>query len=159
TTSPPHPPERSEGSRHPNLHSCHPERSEGSRRTNRDDSWDQVQRLEATLYMRNQLLRDSDWAAMASSVELRVPLVDPILWAQMARLGHEPARTQGKAALVRAVARDLPAELWNRPKSGFAVPVAEWICPPRAGDRDSAGLGSRRLALRVLEELGICPAR
>ncbi len=103
--------------------------------------------------MRNQLLRDSDWAAMASSVELRVPLVDPILWAQMARHDHEPARSRGKAALVRAVAPDLPAELWSRPKSGFTVPVAEWMCPPRPGERDTAGKGSRRLALRILEGL------
>lgn len=117
-----------------------------------DDDWTRVQRLEASLYMRNQLLRDSDWAAMASSLELRVPLVDPILWAQLARHGHEPARSQGKAALVRAAAPKLPAELWNRPKTGFTVPVAEWMCPPRPGERDTAGKGSRRLALRVVEE-------
>lgn len=118
--------------------------------------WDRVQLLEATLYLRNQLLRDSDWAAMAHSVELRVPLVDPILWSQLARHRHEPARSRGKAALVRAVAPELPAALWSRPKSGFVVPVAEWLCPPRPGERDTAGKGSRRLALRILEETGLC---
>ena len=123
------------------------------------DDWLQVQRLEASLYMRNQLLRDSDWASMASSLELRVPLVDPILWAQVARHGHEPARSQGKAAVVRAAAPDLPSELWSRPKSGFTIPVAEWICPPRAGERDTMGKGSRRLAQRILEEMQLCPAR
>src|SRR5262249_7073139 len=35
-----------------------------------------VAALEASLYMRNQLLRDTDWASMAHSVEVRVPLVD-----------------------------------------------------------------------------------
>ena len=120
------------------------------------DDWLEVQRLEASLYMRNQLLRDSDWASMASSLELRVPLVDPILWAQMARHRHEPARSQGKAAVVRAAAPDLPPELWKRPKSGFTVPVAEWIVPQRHGQRESLGGSSRRLALRMLKELGLC---
>src|SRR6478752_4598943 len=32
--------------------------------------------LESSLYMRNQLLRDADWASMAHSLEVRVPLVD-----------------------------------------------------------------------------------
>src|SRR5439155_17221884 len=32
--------------------------------------------LESCWYMRNQLLRDSDWAGMAHSLEIRVPLVD-----------------------------------------------------------------------------------
>ena len=35
-----------------------------------------VATLESSLYMRNQLLRDTDWASMAHSLEVRVPLVD-----------------------------------------------------------------------------------
>ena len=35
-----------------------------------------VAALETSLYMRNQLLRDADWASMAHSLEVRVPLVD-----------------------------------------------------------------------------------
>ena len=35
-----------------------------------------VASLESSLYMRNQLLRDADWASMAHSLEVRVPLVD-----------------------------------------------------------------------------------
>ena len=35
--------------------------------------------LESTQYMRNQLLRDADWAGMAHGVEIRVPLVDETL--------------------------------------------------------------------------------
>ncbi len=110
--------------------------------------------------MRNQLLRDSDWAAMASSLELRVPLVDVPLWKQLERNDFEPAKSRGKAATLRAVAKrlapGLPEELWDRPKSGFAVPVAEWMFPPKAGEPDTPGLGSRRIALRLLEELGLC---
>ena len=39
-------------------------------------SFGKVAVLESSLYMRNQLLRDTDWASMAHSLEVRVPLVD-----------------------------------------------------------------------------------
>jgi asparagine synthase (glutamine-hydrolysing) len=117
------------------------------------DPWIAVHEMETASYMRNQLLRDSDWASMASSVELRVPLVDAWLRARLAASGFEPARGQGKAALVRRLAPELPAALFARPKSGFYIPVMEWLQPEGAGA--SLGDQSRRLALRVLGELGV----
>lgn len=117
------------------------------------DAWTTVHLLETTRYMRNQLLRDSDWASMASSVELRVPLVDAWLRERLAANGFEPARGQGKAALVRRAAPELPAALWTRPKSGFFIPVLEWLEP--GGGGKSLGGQSRRLAVRVLEEWGV----
>jgi asparagine synthase (glutamine-hydrolysing) len=117
------------------------------------DAWTAVHELETARYMRNQLLRDADWASMASSVELRVPFVDAWLRRRLAAHGFEPARGQGKAELVRRAAPGLPAALFARPKTGFYIPVMEWLQPEGAG----APLGdqSRRLALRVLEELGV----
>src|SRR4029077_15422095 len=41
--------------------------------------------LESAHYMRNQLLRDADWAGMAHSLEIRVPLVDFTLLGALAR--------------------------------------------------------------------------
>lgn len=114
------------------------------------DAWTAVHELETSRYMRNQLLRDSDWASMASSVELRVPLVDAWLRARLAANGFEPARSQGKAALVRQAAPELPEALWTRPKSGFFIPVMEWLEP--GGGAASLGGQSRRLAARVLAE-------
>ena len=38
-----------------------------------------VSALEMQWYMKNQLLRDTDWASMAHSLEVRVPLVDVTL--------------------------------------------------------------------------------
>jgi len=116
-----------------------------------DDPWLAVHALETARYMRNQLLRDSDWASMAHSVELRVPLVDPWLRAHLAAHGFEPARSRGKAALVSETAPELPDALWKRPKTGFYIPVMEWLEPER---RESLGGQSRRLALRVLAEMG-----
>src|SRR5205814_6347334 len=43
-----------------------------------------VAALEASMYMRNQLLRDTDWTSMAHSLEVRTPLVDAYLLRQLA---------------------------------------------------------------------------
>jgi asparagine synthase (glutamine-hydrolysing) len=120
-----------------------------------EDPWIDVHRMETALYMRHQLLRDADWASMAWSVELRVPLVDAWLRRHLAAARFEPARSQGKAALVRQAAPELPAELFARPKTGFYIPVLEWLDPETA--RLRPGTRSRRLALRVLEEMGLWP--
>ncbi len=119
------------------------------------NTWTAVHRLETRLYMRNQLLRDSDWASMAHSLELRVPLVDPRLEAGLAAHGFEPAKSKGKRALVRSVAPELPAALFERPKSGFYMPVMEWLEPERADVPRNHGDQSRRLALRVLAAFGV----
>ncbi len=122
------------------------------------DAWATVHALETGLYMRNQLLRDADWASMAHSVELRVPWVDARLRAALAAARFEPARSQGKAALVRQAAPELPEALWNRPKTGFYIPVAEWLRPDLPmGPAQTRNLGdqSRHLARAVLQELGV----
>jgi asparagine synthase (glutamine-hydrolysing) len=116
------------------------------------DRWTAIHALETARYMRNQLLRDADWASMAWSVELRVPLADFWLYRRLNANGFEPARTLGKAELVRRTAPELPEELLRRPKSGFYIPVAEWMRPELAAKRP--GERSRWLALRVLEAFG-----
>jgi asparagine synthase (glutamine-hydrolysing) len=119
------------------------------------DPWVAVHRMEAAQYMRNQLLRDADWASMACSVELRVPLVDAWLYHRLATAHFQPARRLGKAALVRRIAPELPDALWRRPKSGFYVPVLEWLRPGELGPAaQNLGGRSRALARLVLEELG-----
>jgi len=117
------------------------------------DGWRAVHEMETARYMRNQLLRDSDWASMAWSVELRVPLVDAWLRERLAASGFEPAKSEGKAALVRRAAPELPEALWTRPKSGFYIPVAEWMQPALAARRP--GERSRQLARMVLEGFGV----
>jgi asparagine synthase (glutamine-hydrolysing) len=116
--------------------------------------WQAVHAMESTLYMRNQLLRDSDWASMAHSLELRVPLVDAWLRREIAAAGFEPARSHGKAEAIRRAAPELPAELWGRPKSGFSIPVMSWL-DEEVGIDTAPGLASRRLALEVLKAFGI----
>jgi asparagine synthase (glutamine-hydrolysing) len=120
------------------------------------DIWQKIHMMESTQYMGNQLLRDADWASMAHSLELRVPLVDAFLHEQIAALNFEPARHSSKAAVVKAVVPELPVEIWDRPKSGFFIPVMDWLRPPGDKLRDrNQGLNSRQLALKVLESFGV----
>ncbi len=95
--------------------------------------WRQVQALEMGWYMRNQLLRDADWAGMAHSLEIRVPLVDQTLFRTLAPwLGMDGPT---KADLAR-VSGNLPAALLARPKTGFNIPVRDWLAG-EAGDKRS----------------------
>jgi asparagine synthase (glutamine-hydrolysing) len=82
--------------------------------------------LEAALYMRNQLLRDTDWASMAHGLEVRVPLVDPVLLRAVAPLVLA-AGGLGKRQLAASARPPLPARVVDRPKTGFTTPVARWL--------------------------------
>jgi asparagine synthase (glutamine-hydrolysing) len=85
-----------------------------------------VSALEMSWYMRHQLLNDSDWAGMAHSLEIRTPLVDvPLLKAVAPWIAAHPAITKKKVAAMPALA--LPDAVLRKPKSGFMVPVREWL--------------------------------
>ena len=110
-----------------------------------------VSMLEANWYMRSQLLRDADWASMAHGLELRVPLVDWPLWRTILPLRAAWPEID-KLAMARTPERPLPDALLNRPKAGFAVPVAQWLAESdgqERGGRTPPGL--RGWALRVWE--------
>jgi asparagine synthase (glutamine-hydrolysing) len=90
-----------------------------------------VAALETSLYMRNQLLRDTDWASMAHSLEVRVPLVDVTLLQSIAPvvIGREaPLQGPGaKASLAQSPSRPLPTAAVARAKTGFTTPIASWL--------------------------------
>ena len=83
-----------------------------------------VSALEMSYYMRSQLLRDADWAGMAHSVEIRVPLLDMTLMRQLSPV-RASRFSPRKPGIVRCLRNPLPAEILHRPKSGFVVPVRE----------------------------------
>lgn len=85
-----------------------------------------VMALEMSSYMRNQLLRDADWAGMAHSLEIRVPLVDVELFRKWLPLAAHnlPFNRQ---LLLEAVDRRIAGIVGQRPKTGFAVPVQAWL--------------------------------
>jgi asparagine synthase (glutamine-hydrolysing) len=82
--------------------------------------------LESSFYLRNQLLRDMDWASMAHSLEVRVPLVDAHLLRRLAPLlVHRKGR--GKQILASTAHPPLPPEVRERRKTGFTLPINEWL--------------------------------
>jgi asparagine synthase (glutamine-hydrolysing) len=105
-----------------------------------------VATLEASLYMRNQLLRDTDWASMAHSVEVRTPLIGGWLLRQLAPL----LLAQGarcKQFFAVSPERPLPGVVASRPKTGFQTPLREWLdLPP-----DGTSTRMRSWARMVLE--------
>jgi len=89
---------------------------------------DQVSALEHRQYLQAQLLRDTDAASMAHSLEVRTPLVDRTLLCEVARV---PAahRFAGPAKRALRTAPALPVEprIWNRRKRGFTLPFDKWL--------------------------------
>ena len=107
--------------------------------------------LEMCWYMRNQLLRDSDWASMAHSLEIRVPLVDVALLRAVAPLlaGRTPPTKRDMAASPNS---HLASFVLNRPKTGFQIPVRQWLQARKAesgGQRSEVGRGLRGWAWQV----------
>jgi asparagine synthase (glutamine-hydrolysing) len=91
--------------------------------------------LDSTLYLRNQLLRDSDWTSMAHSLELRTPFVDAALLKAMSPIHASFTEGSGKRMLAKSPAVPLPDRIINRPKTGFSVPMAQWLASAN-GHRD-----------------------
>jgi asparagine synthase (glutamine-hydrolysing) len=83
--------------------------------------------LEASWYMRNQLLRDTDWAGMAHGLEIRVPFVDMTLLRRIAPAiaSHRPPTKRDLASCSPL----FPIALAERAKTGFATPVRRWADP------------------------------
>jgi asparagine synthase (glutamine-hydrolysing) len=76
--------------------------------------------------MRNQLLRDVDWASMAHSVEVRTPLVDIKLFEFVVRyLRYGYSFTKHDMANTANI--PLSNSILDRPKTGFSVPVYKWL--------------------------------
>ena len=85
----------------------------------------QIAALESAWYMRNQLLRDSDWSSMAHGLEVRVPFVD---FSLLQRLAPAIASDIPPTKLdLAACAPRLPQRIRARPKTGFTTPVRKWV--------------------------------
>lgn len=89
-----------------------------------------VTALESTYYMRNQLLRDVDWASMAHSVEVRTPFVDYQLLGALAPL-LPTKRGITKQDMAWTPRLSLPTKILQKRKTGFTVPVRDWLLKDR----------------------------
>jgi asparagine synthase (glutamine-hydrolysing) len=97
--------------------------------------WDPVarmQHIDLFTWLRGDILVKADKMTMANSLELRVPFLDPEVFAVASRLPVQAkiTRTTTKYALRRALEPIVPPHVLNRPKLGFPVPIRHWL---RAG--------------------------
>jgi asparagine synthase (glutamine-hydrolysing) len=116
--------------------------------------------LESSLYMQNQLLRDTDWASMAHSLEVRVPLVDHVLLKSLSGVMPYSKLGSGKQWLAASPRRRLPEQILLRSKTGFLTPIQSWISGSNLPDeRQSQRLlhshWSRRWALEVIRRCDV----
>lgn len=98
--------------------------------------WDPVARMQHVdlfTWLRGDILVKADKMTMANSLELRVPFLDPEVFAVASRLpvGAKITRTTTKYALRRALEPIVPPHVLHRPKLGFPVPIRHWL---RAGE-------------------------
>jgi asparagine synthase (glutamine-hydrolysing) len=110
-----------------------------------------VAALESTNYMRNQLLRDADWAGMAQSVEIRTPLVDIKLLKTLSAVVPLLGPGLGKHALASSPTLPLPLSILRRPKTGFSIPTGQWTANADASTASNKGAMSRTWAKEVYE--------
>ena len=84
---------------------------------------------DALNYLPDDILCKVDRASMAVSLESRVPFLDHRVAEVAARIPM-PMKlrgSSGKWALKQLLGRHVPAELFERPKSGFSMPIADWL--------------------------------
>lgn len=99
--------------------------------------------IESMTYLRNQLLRDSDWASMDHSVELRTPLVDAWLLGTVQPLLANFVRFPQKRLLAQAPKLPLPEAIIERDKTGFGIPINRWLESGASKLMDSRGWSNR----------------
>ena len=114
--------------------------------------WSRVSALELVWYMRNQLLRDADWAGMAHSIEIRTPLADIEVLRAVAPIAAAQRLMPHKGDLPLLPKQPLPAAIVDRKKTGFAVPMRQWI--PQT-DASHNGHEHRRWGRRLAREFNL----
>ena len=104
------------------------------------DVMSQISRFEIRGFLGQILLRDGDISSMASSLELRTPILEHRMVELAIRLPGKWKRPdpRNKPLLIDAVGKRFPQQILGRPKRGFSLPWKPWLLGPLAGMADAA---------------------
>ena len=91
------------------------------------DLADLVQQLWLQVWLPGSGLLGLDKVTMAHSLEARVPFFDPALMDFVLRIPPSVRLRGNKALLREAMRRDLPKEVYRRPKRPFSTPIHSWF--------------------------------
>lgn len=98
-------------------------------RTNAHDSLSRMLYVDTKLWLPDDLLARGDKTSMAASIEGRVPLLDHKL-VEFAATVPSNLKIKGltrKYLLKKVASKFLPAEIIDRKKQGFPLPIAHWF--------------------------------
>ncbi len=117
---------------------------------NIDSDRQKISALELTWYMRNQLLRDTDWAGMAHSLEIRIPFIDLGVFRCLLSLSQKNFYPT-KVNMAETPSKALPAELMTRRKTGFFIPVYDWFLKEcNSGDNEKGARGWAKALYKLM---------
>jgi asparagine synthase (glutamine-hydrolysing) len=96
---------------------------------NSDEFRKMMRQIDISTYLPDDILVKVDRASMHNGLEVRVPLLDRALFNFMQNQPLNRFIRSGKTKwLLRAVLhKRIPAHLFNRPKTGFSIPLNHWL--------------------------------
>ena len=97
-----------------------------------EDYQENMMHWDTISYMSDQILCKVDRAAMASSLETRAPFLNKEIFSLAWRIpkNYKIEKRQGKLILKKLLRQYVPSQLIDRPKSGFGIPLAQWMRGP-----------------------------
>ncbi len=115
-----------------------------------------LSRFDLAGYLRNTLLRDTDSMSMASSLEVRVPLLDHVLLEYVLSLpGDMKLAGEGNKALLFEAVPELPREAGLRSKMGFVLPIESWFRGSMRGRLEELLLGLAGPSAGIFDQRGV----
>jgi asparagine synthase (glutamine-hydrolysing) len=96
------------------------------------DPLDRMTLADSLSYLTDDILQKVDRAAMAVALETRVPFLDKDVVEFAARIppGMKVREGRGKWLIRQVLYQHVPAALVDRPKTGFGVPIDDWLRGP-----------------------------
>lgn len=85
--------------------------------------------MDIATYLVDDILTKVDRASMANSLEVRVPIIDHEFFELAARIPSEMKinGNTGKYIFREAIKDQIPYDVYNKPKTGFTIPINEWF--------------------------------